>query len=258
MYILFDIGRTKTRVAFYEGGDSFEEPVVFGTVGDLSQQLDFFVKSALDVAKGREIKKVVGGLTRALYGGDYENFKSALSQKIDADVFVENDSAVVGLGEAHFGAGKDFGIVAYITVSTGVGGVRIVDGVIDERVIGFEPGKQIIDIVDGEAKTLESFISGKSIEEKFRMHPKDIDDKKVWDECAGYLAIGLNNVIVEWSPDVVVLGGSMIVGSPGIPIQIVKEKLKEIMTVFPELPEIKKGELGDFGGLYGAMKLIKN
>ena len=59
---------------------------------------------------------------------------------------IANDTAVVGLGEAHRGAGIGYNIVTYITVSTGVGGTRIVDGRIDRRIYGFEPGHQTIDI----------------------------------------------------------------------------------------------------------------
>lgn len=256
MYILFDIGRTKTRVAYYEGGDGFEEPVIFETSSDFDTQIDLFVSNAQIVAKGREIKKVAGGMTRALFGGDYENFKQKLRQKLGAEVLVENDSAVVGLGEANFGAGKGFSIVAYITVSTGVGGARIVDGEIDERAIGFEPGKQIIDIVDGEGVVLENLISGKALQERTGKHPKEITDSGVWNLHAKYLAIGLNNIIVEWSPNVVVLGGSMITGDPAIPLDKTEDYLKEILKVYPEIPVIKKAELSDFGGIYGAMKLI--
>ena len=71
------------------------------------------------------------------------------------------------------------------------------------------------------------------------------------------MAIGLNNIIVEWSPDVVVLGGSMITGDPSISIEKTENYLKEILKIFPKLPAIRKAELGDFGGLYGALAFIK-
>ena len=61
------------------------------------------------------------------------------------DGYLANDSDLDGLGEATVGAGKGFNIVAYITVSTGIGGVRIVGGKIDVSTYGFEPGHQIID-----------------------------------------------------------------------------------------------------------------
>ncbi len=101
-------------------------------------------------------------------------------------------------------------------------------------------------------------ISGKALQEKTGKHPREITDQKVWDEFAKILAFGLNNIIVEWSPNVVVLGGSMITGDPAIPLFKVEMHLKEILKIFPELPAIKKAELGDFGGLYGGLAYLRN
>lgn len=252
--IIFDIGATKTRVAYSVDGEIFEEPLVFETPKDYENGLRFFIEKAKTVVNGREIKKIVGGMSRSIWPGN--DFKTDLGKVFQAQISIENDAAMVGLGEANWGAGKGFDIVSYITVSTGVGGARIVDGKIDERAIGFEPGNLVMDVNTG--KTLENMISGKALEEETGKHPREITDQKVWDEFARILAYGLNNVIVEWSPNVVVLGGSMITGEPAIPLYKVEEHLKEILKIYPELPVIKMGELGDFGGLYGALAYLKN
>jgi glucokinase len=256
--ILFDIGATKIRMAYSVDGEIFEEPKVFETPKDYEEGLKLFIETATELAKGREIKKIAGGMSRSVPGwpNDYEKFKEDLGEKFGSEIFIENDAAIVGLGEANWGAGRGFKIVAYITVSTGVGGVRIVDGKIDDRSIGFEPGKQIIDV--DTQKTLEDMISGKALEKRTGKHPKEITDFAVWDEHAKILAVGLNNIIVEWSPDCVVLGGSMITGDPAIPLDKTEQYLKEILKFSPKLPAIKKAELGDFGGLYGALAYLKN
>ena len=72
-------------------------------------------------------------------------FSERLKAELACPVFLENDSAIVALGEAHHGAGKGDDIMAYLTVSTGMGGARIVHGAIDVNVFGFEPGHQYID-----------------------------------------------------------------------------------------------------------------
>lgn len=257
--ILFDIGRTKTRVAFSDNTESFEEPIVFETNHNYEVGLNKFIEVIKECGKDREIKSIVGGKTRALTEWADDRLISDLRNKIgeDVNIKIENDSAIVGLGEAVFGAGKEFSIVAYITVSTGVGGARIVDGKIDERAIGFEPGKQIIDLENGETKTLEDLVSGNSLKEKTGMNPKEITDPNVWDNHAKILAIGLNNTIVNWSPNCIVLGGSMITGDPAIPLDQTQEYLKDMITDYPEIPIIKKAELGDFGGLWGGLAYIK-
>ena len=254
--ILFDIGATKIRVAYSVDGEIFEEPKVVETPKNYNDCRDVFNKLIKDCSGNREIKSIAGGMSRSIPDWNPEKLKIDLEKSFDADVFIENDSAIVGLGEASWGAGRDFNIVAYITVSTGVGGARIVERKLDERSIGFEPGKQIINMSSGE--TLEDLISGKALAKKTGKNPKEITDQNIWDEHAKILAIGLNNIIVEWSPDVVVLGGSMITGNPAIPLDKTENYLKEILKIFPKLPAIKKAELGDFGGLYGALAFLKD
>lgn len=253
--IVFDIGGTKTRMAYTENGDFFEEPKVFSTPKTYEEGLEVFKETAISLASGRPIKKMAGGMSRSLSGWDYEKFKYDVGEAIQAEMFLENDAAMVGLGEAVFGAGRGFEIIAYITVSTGVGGARVVNGKIDEYAVGFEPGKQIVDIDSG--KNLEEMISGKALEKMEGKHPKEITDSAVWDGLSKLLAVGLNNIIVEWSPSAVILGGSMITGNPAIPLDKTEEHLKEILTIFPQVPPIKKAELGDLGGLYGALAYLK-
>lgn len=254
--ILFDIGATKIRMAYSADGEIFEDPKVFETPKSYEEILKLFTESARELAKDREIKIIAGGMSRSIQGLTDEKLKNDLIDAFGVAAFIENDAAIVGLGEATWGAGRGFKIVAYITVSTGVGGARIIDGKVDEHSVGFEPGKQIIDVNSG--KTLEDMISGKSLREKTGKSPKEVTDQAVWDTHAWLLAVGLNNIIVEWSPDCVVLGGSMMTGSPAIPIDKTESYLKDILKIFPKLPTIKKAELGDFGGLYGALAYLKN
>jgi len=254
--ILFDIGGTKTRIAYSVDGQSFEDPVVFETVKNYEEGVALFFENIKKATNERGIKNIVGGITRSI-GWSEEKLKEDLQKEFGVEIEIENDAAMAGLGEADFGAGKGFDIVAYITVSTGVGGARIVEGRIDEKSVGFEPGQQIIDIDGGETRTLEDLISGRALHQKTGKHPKEITDELVWQEHARFLAIGLNNIIVEWSPDCVVLGGSMITGDPAIPLDKTEEYLKDILKIFPKLPVIKKAELGDFGGLWGGLAYLK-
>ena len=87
--------------------------------------------------------------------------------------------------------------------------------------------------------------------------PKEITDPAFWDDMARVLAIGINNTIVHWSPDVVVLGGSMITGEPAIPVDATERYLHDMLKVYPQLPPVKKSELGDHGGLWGALEYAK-
>lgn len=275
MKILFDIGGTKTRVAGSQSSDSFDNPIILETPKLYQDGLDALKKTILEVTRGQNIEAIAGGIAgpfsarkSSLIGSpnlsDWigKPLISDLEKTFNCPVHIENDSAMVGLGEAVHGAGKGFEIVAYITISTGVGGARIVSGKIDERVIGFEPGHQIVDIdksvmPDADGIYLGNYISGKGVENRTGKKPYEITDESFWDELAKILAYGLNNTIVHWSPDVVVLGGSMM-NKVGISVEKTENYLKEILTIYPEIPQIKKSQLGDLGGLYGAMAYLKD
>ena len=270
MYLLFDLGGTKTRMAFAQDANGFEEPEVYKTPKDYDEMIGLFMETAQKVAKGREIKSCAGGVRALgkdknhilhhpnipLWGG--KALKDDLEEKLGAQVFLENDTAMVGLGEVHAGAGKNAEIVVYITISTGVGGVRIVDGEIDESAMGFEPGHQIMDI-DGSIcpecdppVTFEKLVSGSAIEKRMGKPAYEIKDEHFWKELAWFVAYGLNDIILHWSPNLIVLGGSMM-KEPGIDVEQVKKDLHEVVTIFPQLPDLVKAELDDLGGLHGAL-----
>ncbi|NQV93312.1 ROK family protein [Candidatus Kaiserbacteria bacterium] len=275
MYILFDIGGTKMRIAGSRDCKGFvDEPIVVDTPADFKKGMKLLEETISTISNGEEIEIIGGGIsgpfnqeTGSLVGGPNLNdwigkpFRQELEDMFNASVFVENDTAVVGLGEMHHGAGAKEDIGVYMTISTGVGGARFIDGHIDASTIGFEPGHEVIDpdksmCPDCESGELESYIGGAATEKRMGMKPYEITEPGFWDTYAKYLAYGLNNMIVHWSPKVVVLGGSMIVGDPAIPVERTIQYLKDMLTIFPELPEIKKAELGALGGLYGAMVLI--
>jgi len=264
-HILFDIGGTKMRVARKVSDTEFSEPLKRETPHNLDEGLHALFALAENAAEGEMIESVCGGIAAVFEGKKIVN-SSNLKGWIGADferigeergvpLSAVNDAALVGLGEAVFGAGKGEAVVAYITVSTGIGGTRIVHGRIDVSALGFEPGHQYLDLED--LKTLEDLVSGKSLESRYGKKPRDIHDPDVWEELARTLAVGLHNTILHWSPDVLVLGGPMMVGDPSVPINSVTQRLSELSNIFTKLPEIKLAELKDEGGLYGALAHVR-
>lgn len=260
------------RLAVSENLRDFSAPKISETPQSYEEGISLFKKTARELAVGQKIKAIAGGIAgpfdekkRSLVHGpnlkDWvgKPFLSDLQKEFNAPVYIENDTAIVGLGEAHFGAGKRYKIIAYFTLSTGMGGCRIVDGKIDEKTIGFEPGHQIIDAgkvlcPECEGQYLGNYISGTAIFKRTGKKPEEIYDPEFWRRIAVFLAYGLNNTIVHWSPEVVVLGGSLM---NKIEIGVVREELAKILKIFPEIPVLKKGELGDIGGLWGAVVYLR-
>jgi predicted NBD/HSP70 family sugar kinase len=262
MYLLLDVGGTKIRIASSDG-QSLDKEEILETPQYYLSAIKLIKDTLAKSYKSKKFTAAVMGLPgpmdpkktmliNATNIADWNNqpIKNTLQDLINAPVFLENDAALVGLGEAMHGAGVGKRIVSYLTISTGVGGSRIVNGKIDENSLGFEPGAQII---APEGVKLDGLISGNALEKFHGKKSEDIDDPEVWDKVAKVLSIGINNTLVFWSPDIVVLGGSV---SKSINIDSVRKYTKETVKIFPKIPPITKAKLGDLGGLYGGMAYL--
>jgi len=255
------------RLAISSDGKRIGKTKILQTPRDFLQGMKLFSETAHELTGGRKIKIAVGGVagvmdkerTKLVVGNikwSNKPLKKEMEWRIGAPVAIENDAALAGLGEAVYGAGKGYNIVVYATVSTGVGGAKIVGKRIVESAMGFEPGRQIIDYKRPN-KVLQDYVSGRALEKKYRKHPSEIRDPRVWEETTKLLAVGLHNSLLHWSPDVVVLGGSMMLKRPGISLSRVRAHLK-ITLPFPQMPKIKQAALGDLGGLYGALSFVQD
>jgi predicted NBD/HSP70 family sugar kinase len=275
-YIVFDIGGTKTRVALSEDLVTLNEVKSFPTPKSFKAGIEAMKKTIEEMKPKTPIKAICGGVRgllneqksgiendAILSGWAKSPITEAFSKHFKVPTYLENDTALAGLGEAVFGAGKGVDIFVYHTISTGVGGVKIVHGQIDEASSGFEPGHQVLDIDrtilgDEISPTLENLVSGAGLELRLGMKPREIpQEDTVWDELAEYLAQGLRNTILYWSPEVIVLGGSMILGDPKIPLDAIRKYTVEVLDGFVTCPFITTAMLGDEAGLYGAMAYLK-
>lgn len=265
MYLVFDIGATKIRLAISPDGQNLSEPEIVPTPQDFNEGIKVITETAQKLAGGEKIDKVAGAVrfldkTKTKIKShphiplwSNQPLKETLENAFSAPVVLENDAALAGLGEAIYGAGKNYNIVAYLTISTGVGGAKIENKKIDENSLGFEPGFQIID--KDQLLTLEDLVSGYGLEKRYGKKGEDINDPAVWNEVTKNLAVGIYNSILYWSPDVVILGGSVV---KSLDLEKIKNYLKETNEILPELPEIKKAQLGDSSALWGALACINN
>ncbi len=258
MYIVTDIGGTNMRVAAVSG-ESLGEIKKVPTPEDPAEGIAQFITLARECAGGETVAAVAGCIAadsisdegvlsgaRNLRGWEGPDIVGTLSKTLSAPVMLVNDAAAAGLGEATFGAGRGASSVAYVTVSTGVGG-----GLIWEGSIAAAGGVSEID-VDG--TSLEDLVSGTAVRRKFGIHPKDLSSLEERNKLADILAEGLRTVVERWSPEAIVLGGSMIVGVNPIPISRVQESLNKLVQ---NPPAIKMAALGDNGGLWGGIALLR-
>jgi len=273
-YLVFDVGGTNLRMAYSVDGKTFEKQQKISTPTTPVEAVQIIKEFAHDLP----VTHVAGGLRGVLledksgieHDAHLEQWSGISLVSLIEDLFkkveivrLENDTALAGLAEAVIGAGAGVGLVVYHTISTGVGGVRIENGQIDHASVGFEPGHQVLDIdrtVLGPdiSPTLENLVSGTAVASRMGMPPYEIpQDDVLWEELAGYLGQGLRNSVLYWSPEIIVLGGSMITGNPNIPIEAIRKATVETLGEIVPCPFITAATLGDDAVLYGALLLVQ-
>lgn len=265
MVLVFDLGGTNTRMALVDKGEIGE--ITHLPTDPSAAGFAKFLGALQELASGQKISAIAGGMPGQLHGEDGEFLVATnlpewkglpvlklMKELFDVPVFVSNDVEMCGLGEAQFGAGLSTGVMAYYTVSTGVNGVRLVDGKVDETIQHYELGKQIVDHEKGAPQELEPLISGAALEKRTRQKPHDIEDDKVWAEEERYLAAGLYNTALHWNPARIVLGGSMM---RDIKITHVAEEMAKLPDVFDAWPELVLAKLGDEAGIRGCVARLE-
>ncbi len=276
MFLLFDIGGTKLRVGVSRTLKRVDRFKVVPTPPTFQAGITRIAEIARTLSNGQRARAVCGATPGHIdrrtgrllcspnlpWGG--KPVLRRLENTFHAPVFIENDAALAGLAEASIGAGRGHSIVMYYTVSTGIGGARIVHGKIDAAAIGFEPGHQIINIETQSTQRcsdrhvpghLEAYASGTALRRRYGKPPERIYSKRIWDETARLLAVGIANSILHWSPEIVVVGGGLM-GS--IPLDKLREEVRHNLSrSFDKKPQLLRAKLGDRAGLIGALVLLQ-
>ena len=275
MYISIDLGRSTTRIASTLDLKSILKIVKFKTESDVNLQRTNIFKSFDEVAGDAEVDAISFGFPGItdkfkkvfeksanypqIEGLDIRNFfPEKLTQ---SKILVENDAALGALGEAYFGSGKDKESVAYITLSTGVGGAFVRKYENEYLLINAEPGHQIVNIDDtisdgtGIKGTLESYCSGSYFRKRFGSTPDFTAGAENWKKYSYYLSAGIINIISMWNPEVVVLGGGLSIHNFDNFYKYLADEIKK--QTFFAIPQIRKSELGDDSGIYGGFILLK-
>lgn len=211
-----------------------------------------------------------------LRGWDNFNVKKYLEENTSLKAEVNNDANVAGLAEAIIGSAKGAESVFYITVSTGVGGAFIIDNKIINGANSF--AGEICNLIINEDKYshsglvkggLEGQCSGPNIAriaseklekivdtpEVFELYKKNNKVAiEVVNELCENLSKGISNIISVVDPEVIVLGGSVILYNKDL-LEIIIEKVRE-KVINKEAVDIRIAEIGDDAGLRGAGLLI--
>lgn len=262
MMIAADIGGTMMRVATGEANGTLLDVRYVDTPITAKEGIDILASEISQLKDAAFAECAVIGIAGVLdssrkglawsphlKGWTGVDLAAALQTALGIPVSLENDAALGALGEARLGAGAQSAVLAYVAVGTGIGGARIVDGKIDRNAFGFEIGHQYLAFAEG--TEFEQLVSGAAISLERGTAAKDITDPAIWDEYARLFSFGLYNSILHWSPDTVVLGGSLI-GENGMQIASIGKHLDAINRALPRLPNIMQATL-EYPGLVGGL-----
>lgn len=215
-----------------------------------------------------------------------------LGERFSVPVVLDNDANAQAYGEYTFGAGKGRRDMVFITVSTGVGAGIIVGGRLLRGHSGFagEVGHTIVDsdsrirCTCGNYGCLMALSSGLGLAERYRLYLEEgmtsslgihadaipvVDghfleegwktgdeiSRRIVEDSARYVGIGIYNVYQTINPQTVVLGGGLMKMGPEY-LRMITETFRSLVhDMVDEELEIVLTALGDRGGLLGAATL---
>jgi len=267
MYLGIDIGGTKTLIAAFDENGQLTEEVKFPSP---PQYEDFLEAVRTNVAsfKTHEFKMGAIGMPGSqdrergisLWSGGNLQWGQRpvakdLSEVVGCKLLIENDANLAGLGEAILVKDK-YHRALYVTVSTGIGGVIVNGGYIEQPTINAEIGHMIYKQPDGSYLTWEQLASGKAIVEKFGQRADEIEDPEIWKAATEPLAAGIINCCMALTPDVVILGGGA-----GAQLHRYQQYLDAwIESLHPQsipMPPIIEARRPEEAVVYGAYDLVR-
>jgi len=206
-----------------------------------------------------------------------------LARIFNVRVALENDADAGALAEAGWGVGKNKTRLVYITVGTGIGGGIILDRRLYRGVDGAHPeiGHQVIDPAGrlcscGFRGCWESLAAGPALAAWAEKNaPNDYPSRKnltaqricqlamegdgfareAVKREAYYLGLGLANLVNLFTPDAIVLGGS-VMKSSSLFLEGIREIIRRGCRFVPvEKTEILLASLGEDANLIGAARV---
>jgi glucokinase len=214
-----------------------------------------------------------------------------LEKRLGVPALLENDANAAALGESRYGAGRGFGDIVYITISTGIGGGIIIGG---KLLHGTSDGAGEVGHITvlpggprcgcGARGCMEAICSGTSIARRARERLSSGADSslreragavgevtakmvaeaardgdplaaEVWDETVYYLSVGIGNIINILAPEAVILGGGVSTAGEQLLEPLRRQVRSSIKMLPPEKINILQAALGGDSGIYGALIL---
>lgn len=260
-YVGIDVGGTSIKMGLFKDDDTLLDKISFNTrtveylVDDIYNNIKILFDNnglSLDALKGIGIGfpgHVDGSIGTVVYSNNLvaHNFEivKLLKEKINTYIRISNDANVAALGEYHFGKGKEYKNIVFVTLGTGIGGGIIINGHMLEgkNGAGAEIGHMVISTNGqlcscGRRGCFETYASATALIRNARVAMINNPNSLLWrvadkpekldgmaffdalamnDKVAGIifeqyiedLADGLTNLANIFRPDAIILGGGI-------------------------------------------------
>lgn len=306
IYIAIDIGGTRMRAAAYSA-EGFK-PIQIERIPSqgkgpapqerLLQLIDKVSRpgekiTSIGVAAPGPVNPKAGVVYNApnLAALRYFPLVDYLREKTQVPVYLDNDANLAAVGEWKAGAAIGHDHMIYLTVSTGIGGGVISDGLLLHGVQGLAAEMGHITVLPdgplcgcGKRGHLEALASGPHIAHWVKNelregkpstipHDENVSAKVIaeharngdelalaaFDRAGYYISIALANFLHTFNPSIIVFGGG-VSQSGDLLLDPVKAHLKDHVfdAKYLENLEISTAALGDDAGLIGALIMARN
>ncbi len=259
-FLLIDIGATKMRFGWSNGHRIVRRAVV----ATPTRWLDAYQEIRQRVNGVRPGRVIIGvpGMVDAknciLSVSNLPEWPATivtrdLKKLFGKNLHIENDAVLNALGEATDGAGVGHDIVGFLTMSTGVNGMRIINGQPDRHAFPIELGYLLVH--DGKSMTtLGRAVSGQALQDRYGRPAAQLRTPRIWRDVERILAQAIVNLSLTWAPDVFIVGGSI---TKSLSVVAIQREVKRLWHHHVPVPKIRFGRLGDLSGIYGALTLAK-
>jgi fructokinase len=198
---------------------------------------------------------------------------STVRDLVGVPVAFDLDVAVAALGEHRWGAGKGAQTLCYLTVGTGIGAGILLDGRPLHGLVHPEAGHMRIPHHGGDpfpgvcpahGDCWEGLASGPALEARWEFSAEELpEDHPAWALEAEYLALGILNIVLVASPEVMIVGGGVM--ERGFLLPLVRRRVHELLAGYLETPLLDERideyliapGLGDRAGVLGAIALAQ-
>jgi len=212
MYLAIDIGATKTLIALFSKRGRVVRRVKFRTaqgyktfLNDLKTNLTAFCKykiSSIVVAVPGVVQK---NYTIRFGNRNWEDIDifTPIKSLFDCPIYFENDGNLATIYEGHRLPGR----TVFLTFSTGIGGGIVEDGKLATS--KFEPGHKIY-MHNGKILEWEDIAAASALEKFYHVdYATDLRGKKILEDVAARIYLGLPEIAKKFHPDTIILGGPM-------------------------------------------------